>query len=70
MKKVLDGSGAPISTLLRDDVGALVVSDNSGYAKYMQEQERQKQIKKLTEDVEFLKSAMVEILQELRNKNG
>lgn len=68
MKKVVDQNGNLVTGLLRDETGALVVTDTAGLNKYKMQkqlfQEQQMKINSLQQDVSVLKQLVERIIQE------
>lgn len=65
MRKVQDQSGREISGLLKNNLGALVVENNSEYNKYIIAKQQAETIHMLKKDVDDQKQAVSDLLKEM-----
>lgn len=65
MIKVKDDSGAVVDGVYKDNLGNLIVCNDREYNKYLHDRRQQELINNLKEDVNSLKSMMMQIINKL-----
>ncbi len=69
MKKIKDESGDVVPKLYKDDLGTIVVKDNSAYNKYIQDKKNLIEISELRHEISILKEQMKQIMSLLNLLN-